>query len=344
MIIPLIKTTIFATIILFSATMMLQESYAEPLRDCTWYEMINYDDHGTGIIHYGDVSCIVVSSAPIAQTAAIPDWVDQNFKWYGEGLISQTELINAIKYLIDNDIMILDPERAGVKVKFPWEADTPDVFGTDFSLVETAGGAETWAPHSWHWVVHKASTTGTQAIGEILDAGVATEDDWEDVINQIAIDLGYDTTESVVYELQGIVVLASIEIYNETQRIDAQLEMIGEWLEIISEKQESYSFDAADVGTSDTTESAKDQSSLINVYSELGFITWKLERYGEQISSLETGINVLDEKLQTVGDDAQLANIDLQNALQKQQQTLQMLSNVSKTYHDATLSIMNKLR
>jgi len=295
-VVPMIKTIILIATILFSATMIVQESYGE----------------------------FTVSPDRI-EIGAIPPWVDQNFKWYGEGLISQTELVNAIKYLIDNDIMILDPERAGVKVQFPWDRESPDVFGTDFSLVETAGGAETWAPHSWHWVVHKGSTTGTQAIGEILDAGVATEDDWENVIDQIAIDLGYDTTESVVQELQGIVVLASIEIYNETQRIDAELEMIGEWLAIIEEKQEI-------------------ETATTEVEPDLDFITWKLERYGEKINSLETGIKVLDEKLQTVGDDAQLANIDLQNALQKQQQILQIMSDTLKTYHDATLSIMNKLR
>ncbi|HEU4391440.1 MAG TPA: hypothetical protein VFV34_26810 [Blastocatellia bacterium] len=36
-----------------------------------------------------------------------------------------------------------------------------------------------------------------------------------------------------------------------------------------------------------------------------------------------------EEKLNSIGDDAQLANIDLQNILQKQQQTLQTMSNIS---------------
>jgi hypothetical protein len=43
------------------------------------------------------------------------------------------------------------------------------------------------------------------------------------------------------------------------------------------------------------------------------------------------------------GDDAQLANIDLQNALQKQQQTLQTMSNVSKMLHDASLATIRKI-
>ena len=42
-------------------------------------------------------------------------------------------------------------------------------------------------------------------------------------------------------------------------------------------------------------------------------------------------------------DDAQLANVDLQNWLQKQQQTLQMMSNISKMLHDTAMSVIRKV-
>lgn len=42
-------------------------------------------------------------------------------------------------------------------------------------------------------------------------------------------------------------------------------------------------------------------------------------------------------------EDAQLANVDLQNTLQKQQQLLQMLSSISKTFHDAEMAILRKI-
>ncbi len=45
----------------------------------------------------------------------------------------------------------------------------------------------------------------------------------------------------------------------------------------------------------------------------------------------------------TAEDDAQLANVDLQNTLQKQQQTLQMLSNISKMQHDNAMTIIRKI-
>ena len=57
-----------------------------------------------------------------------------------------------------------------------------------------------------------------------------------------------------------------------------------------------------------------------------------------------SSIKSLEKQLATVGNDAQLANVDLQNSLQKQQQTLQMVSNVSKMLHDTAMAVIRKLK
>jgi len=58
----------------------------------------------------------------------------------------------------------------------------------------------------------------------------------------------------------------------------------------------------------------------------------------------ETRIRDLEEQLSTTADDAQLANIDLQNMLQKQQQTLQMFSQMfsqmSKMMSDTAMAVL----
>lgn len=51
-----------------------------------------------------------------------------------------------------------------------------------------------------------------------------------------------------------------------------------------------------------------------------------------------------EEDLNTMGDDSQLANVDLQSTLQKQQQMLQMLSNLSKQLHDTAKSVIQNIR
>ena len=70
-------------------------------------------------------------------------------------------------------------------------------------------------------------------------------------------------------------------------------------------------------------------------------------KFGPQkrMNKLQTkaAIGKIEQKLATIGDDAQLANIDLQNMLQKAQQTLQLMSNVSKMLHDTAMSIIRKI-
>lgn len=61
---------------------------------------------------------------------------------------------------------------------------------------------------------------------------------------------------------------------------------------------------------------------------------------GGNLAALMSGI---ETDLSTIGDDAQLANVDLQNWLQKQQQTMQMMSQISKQLHDTSLAIIRKM-
>ncbi|MCH8063555.1 MAG: phage tail protein, partial [Chloroflexi bacterium] len=63
----------------------------------------------------------------------------------------------------------------------------------------------------------------------------------------------------------------------------------------------------------------------------------------ESLRIQESLIDELDARLSSIGDDAQLANIDLQNSLQKQQQILQTISNVSKMLHDTAMAVIRKI-
>jgi hypothetical protein len=58
---------------------------------------------------------------------------------------------------------------------------------------------------------------------------------------------------------------------------------------------------------------------------------------------LDNSIKDLENKLDSVGDDAQLANVDMQSALQQQQQTLQMLSTISKLLYDTAMAVIRKI-
>jgi len=58
---------------------------------------------------------------------------------------------------------------------------------------------------------------------------------------------------------------------------------------------------------------------------------------------LEEEIRKWEEKLNSIGDDAQLANVELQDILQRQQQILQMMSNISKSLYDTAQAVIRKM-
>ena len=46
-----------------------------------------------------------------ANAESIPEWVKNNALWYGQGIISESEFINAIKFLVESEIIVLDNMR-----------------------------------------------------------------------------------------------------------------------------------------------------------------------------------------------------------------------------------------
>jgi hypothetical protein len=64
------------------------------------------------------------------------------------------------------------------------------------------------------------------------------------------------------------------------------------------------------------------------------------------MKELGQSLSVAQEALEKVAellDDAQLSNVDLQKVLQKQEQVLQMMSNVSKMLYDTAMSVIRKI-
>jgi len=178
------------------------------------------------------------------------------------------------------------------------------------------------------------SDFASKTVDDILAKG-GERFNWED---GIALFSQRGLQESTVPELEKIIILCHTEIGKKTERVDAEMKILEQWLNIIKEGQSNeLSYDTLRDGK--TAEYQKQYNQ-----SDLDFITSKLASIDHQIESLETGIEVFQEKLSSLGDDAQLANIDLQNALQKQQQTLQTISNVSKMQHDTLKSIISNMR
>ncbi len=70
----------------------------------------------------------------------------------------------------------------------------------------------------------------------------------------------------------------------------------------------------------------------------------KKSQYNEKDwQKLEDSIKQLEEKLNTAGDDAQLANVDMQNLSKQQQQALEKMASVAKVLTDTATSIVKKI-
>ena len=62
-----------------------------------------------------------------------------------------------------------------------------------------------------------------------------------------------------------------------------------------------------------------------------------------QVEALDEYIQEWEDQLNDMEDDAQLANVDLQNTLQRQQQSLQLLSGMSKLLHDTATDVIRNM-
>jgi len=51
---------------------------------------------------------LVSATANIAVAETIPEWVKNNALWYGQGVISEAEFLNAIKFLIENNVLVIE--------------------------------------------------------------------------------------------------------------------------------------------------------------------------------------------------------------------------------------------
>lgn len=61
-----------------------------------------------GIVLLLLVSVPIIFSSTDAQS--VPEWIKNTALWYGEGTITETEFLNAIKFLIENKIIVIEQE------------------------------------------------------------------------------------------------------------------------------------------------------------------------------------------------------------------------------------------
>jgi len=359
---------------------------AEPLRDCTWYEIINYDDHGTGIIHHNGESCVIPPKSS-STSNALPNWVNSQFVWYVDGDIDEETLLTSMNWMFDNNIMHLSPEaaqevqdmrnkindlekeleetQAAIAIPNLIEArkganesaaiatlrgsDEPENIVSDFDIIDDAIGGYSTKLHlltgkdsslsdedknrlfetaieidtrlhllieslvtenpesfdqdsqsrvkvKFPWIQNdsdfKSEVSIVQSIseadaiiGDALRVAKIDSFSWEQKFTKIAALHGIDTTDSVIDDLQGIVVLCSIPIEKELEVITVELEYIEVWVNVFAQKStDRLSDSSTDSSSGETAENT----------TELNFLEGKLTEIESKITSIQIGLDVLE--------------------------------------------------
>jgi hypothetical protein len=191
---------------------------------------------------------------------------------------------------------------------------TLNSFGT--SLTDPSAPASSELQSRW------AEFVGKQAVGGGIDVNA--------LVQHVLRDAYLENTQDLYFHA------SKVKYYNELKKsIRTELTKAREELAKYAGKEgtESVSYSKTAFSTDYTGASASGQPEILtNPDGDVG-----------TKEGLETYIENLEEKLNSVGDDAQLANVDLQNMLQKQQQTMQMMSNISKMLHDTAMAVIRKI-
>jgi plastocyanin len=94
---------------------------------------------------------LVSISVNFASAQSVPDWVKNTALWYGEGVISEGEFLNMIKFLIENEVIVVEiseptPQVTNAEIFIP--NGNFDVTGAGFysplNLEIPVGTAVTW--------------------------------------------------------------------------------------------------------------------------------------------------------------------------------------------------------
>ena len=135
---------------------------------------------------------LLFTSAILYQNASaesLPQWIKNTALWYGQGSISETEFLNAIKFLIDNDLIEIEEQKDDKIISESVDASVLipngnyDISGTGFyiplNLEVTAGTTVKWVNDDS--VPHTIQSQDSQAniIGLFNSAPLMTGDVFE---------------------------------------------------------------------------------------------------------------------------------------------------------------------
>jgi hypothetical protein len=262
------------------------------------------------------------------------------------------------------DVTVTPTPGGPVPIPYPNSGDTFERAGRD-PLASLVGKAElkVWGDPHVRAAQQHASDAGRLLAGGDVAGGLAA---WTDAVQH---DPGVTIAELLPYALNGMVA----DVAGTQSRLVSRLRGDGGGIaaELLANAQKMGDGSVMPAGSASAGDGsvrplgtaaqaggggAIDPNALVQHVLRESYqqSTEDLKLYAEKVRGFNDAKQAFREaleglregdagKLAGVGDDAQLANVDLQNVLQKQQQTLQMMSNISKMLHDTAQAVIRKM-
>jgi hypothetical protein len=299
---------------------------------------------------------------------AIPDWVKTNFDWYLKGNIDEATLLTSMNWMFDNNIMHLS-EKAAQEVN-ELRAENQKLheqLGHELTHTQQQGSGDT----SQSADPDKSGRVKIQ-LPSLPDSSCILDISKEP--GQEALILALDPTDLEDSELQEIEKRNYCVQHNESDwdfvsRL-AKREGVSYYFKDDSNEVKSQittpqivipstatgqmttrelmqQYEIAEAKTVDITNKIKSNiDEKTNLKEQIANIREQIDTTYDRATklTLEKEVSMLEAKIATLDDMTQMMQLELQDAMNKQQQAFTMISNVMKSFHDTAKNIINNIK
>lgn len=275
----------------------------------------------------------------------IPDWLNNNFRWYLDGQITQKELLTSINWLLNNNYMHISEDSARevqelrdqvaylkeilVKTNTPIDIEGGKS-GNESSVFDTLRSLA---------VISESQPKVNKLVNNAINNGTQNFDEWNKIILQIREDVSRTdsslnilndsiTLDSTVEDLQKVVVLCNTAFDKESGIIGAEINLISGIPKIKTSTQEDSSVDTIQE-------------------IERNYWLGKLGKAVEKIKSLQMGVIALQDYVQLIEPNLKSEDVTdsyLLEEIQRQKERLDEISNTLKDQQDEIDSIIQNIR
>jgi hypothetical protein len=299
---------------------------------------------------------------------AIPDWVKTNFDWYLKGNIDEATLLTSMNWMFDNNIMHLS-EKAAQEVK-ELRAENQKLheqLGHELTHTQQQGSGGTsqsadpdktarvkiqlpWLPDK-SCILDISKEPGKEVLILAIDSTDLEDSDLQEIEKRNYC-VQYNESDwdfiSRLTEREGVSYYFKDDNVNtKTQITTPQIVIPSTVTGEMATKELMQQYEIAESKTIEITNKIKsniDEKTDLN--ERIAKLRQQIDTTYDRATklTLEKEVSMLEAKIATLDDMTQMMQLELQDAMNKQQQAFTMISNVMKSFHDTAKSIINNIR